>query len=227
MEEEKSADAETRHTSEIAGYFVFDHPGSLNVAETPPAPTGLSPDNGQTITTSAVTLSCNPMSGASQYEYEIEYADGANWHYYYTYTSGTSSQTFWPFFDDTAYRWRVRAQLGLEWSDWSAYAEFNFGNVGGNAPPLAPTGLSPDNGQIISTSSVTLSCNAISGATEYQFEIEYSDGTNWHYYYTYTSATSSRTFWPVISGASYRWRVRVQNAYGWGTWSAYANFHFN
>lgn len=226
MEEEKSADDETDHTTEVASYFVFDHPGSLTDVGTPSAPTGLSPDNGQTITTSSVTLSCNPISGASQYEFEIYYSGGSDWQYYYTYRSSTNSQTFWPAYDDTAYQWRVRAQDVYGWGNWSAYAEFNFGNVGGSSPPPAPTGLSPDNGQTITTSSVTLSCNAISGATVYQFEIGYWDGGAWQSYYTYTSSTNSQTFWPAYDDTAYRWRVRAQNAHGWGAWSAYADFNF-
>jgi hypothetical protein len=126
MEEEKSADSETGHTTEVAGYFVFDHPGSLNDVGTPSAPTGLNPDNGQTITTSSVTLSCSPISGASLYEFEIDYWDGSAWQYYYTYTSGMASQTFWPNVPSTSYRWRVRAQNAYGWSAWSAYADFYF-----------------------------------------------------------------------------------------------------
>jgi hypothetical protein len=226
MEEEKSADSETGHTTEIAGYFVFDHPGSFNDVDTSSVPTGLNPDNGQTITTNSVTLSCNPISGASLYEFEIGYWGGSAWQYYYTYTSSINSQTFWPVFDDTAYKWRVRVEDVYGWSAWSTYAEFNFGNVGGNLPPPAPDGLSPDNGQTLTTSSVTLSCNAITGATQYQFEIKYWNGSDWQHYYTYSSSTNAQTFWPVYDDAIYQWRVRAENAQGWGAWSAYAEFNF-
>jgi hypothetical protein len=153
--------------------------------------------------------------------------DGGTWRYYYAYTSSTNAQTFWPAYDDTSYRWRVRAMNTYGWGAWSTDAEFDFGNVGGSSPPPAPTGLSPDNGVTITTSSVTLSCNAISDATQYQFEIHYWSGSAWQYYYTYTSSTSSQTFWPSVHGTSYQWRVRAQNAHGWGAWSAYADFYFN
>jgi hypothetical protein len=226
VEEEQSLDAEINHTTEVAAYLVFDHPGSLNGDGPPPAPTGLSPDGGQTITASSVTLACDPIMDAGEYEFEISYSNGVEWLYYYTYVSSTNSQTFWPAHDDTAYRWRVRAANGYGWGAWSAEAEFNFGDVGGNAPPPVPTGLSPDNGQVITADSVTLSCDAISGADQYQFEISYFDGAEWRHYYSYTSSTNSQTFWPAYDDAPYRWRVRASNGTGWGEWSAEAEFNF-
>jgi hypothetical protein len=193
----------------------------------PPAPTELSPDGGQIITTSSVTLSCNPISGADQYQFEISYWDGAVWRYYYTYTSSSNSQTFWPAYDDVPYRWRVRASNGTGWGAWSAEAEFSFGDVGGDSPPPAPTGLSPDNGVIVTTSSVTLSCNPIADASKYEFEIHYWNGSAWQYYFTYAPSTNSQTYWPSVHGTSYLWRVRAQNGNGWGAWSADAEFYFD
>jgi hypothetical protein len=86
VEEEKSADSEMAHTTEIIGYAVFDHAGSLTMVGPPPAPTDLNPPDGETIATSAVTLSCAVIADAFQYEFEIWYEDGSTWQYYYTYT---------------------------------------------------------------------------------------------------------------------------------------------
>lgn len=212
--------------SDWSTYAKFNF-GSAGGSLPPPAPKGLAPDNGQTITTSSVTLSCNAISDASQYQFEIEYWNASGWQHYYIYSSSTNSQTFWPVYDDTIYQWRVRAENEQGWGAWSGYAEFNFGDVGGSSPPPAPEGLSPDNGQTITTSSVTLSCNAVSGALQYQFEIEYWSGSAWQYYYTYTPSTGSQTFWPTVHSTNYRWRVRAQNDNDWGAWSAYADFYFN
>jgi hypothetical protein len=226
MEEEQSRDAETNHTTEVAAYIVFDHPGSLFGVGPPPAPTGLSPAGGQTISTDSVTLSCDPIAEASQYEFEIYYSDGAEWQDYYTYTSVTNSQTFWPSYDDISYQWRVRANNLHGWGVWSEFAEFDFGDVGGDPFPPAPTGLTPAGGQTITTDSVTLSCDPIGDVSQYEFEINYSDGVEWQYYYTYTRSTNSQTFWPAYDDAPYRWRVRASNGFGWGPWSDYAEFNF-
>ena len=126
VEEEKSADSETVHITEVIGYLVFDHAGSLNMAGPPPAPTGLTPPDGATVTTAAATLACKAITDASQYEFEIWYDDAGLWHYYYTYSSQTAEQTFWPVFDDTIYRWRVRAENESgagAWSDWHTFVK--------------------------------------------------------------------------------------------------------
>ncbi len=59
-------------------------------------------------------------------------------------------------------------------------------------PPFAPTGLSLADGATITTSSVvTLSCNTVANAFAYEFEIWYSNGGTWSYYYTYSSNNNS------------------------------------
>jgi hypothetical protein len=126
VEEEASKDSEVAHTTEIAGYVVFDHPGSLTLAGPPSAPTGLDPADGAAIISSAVILSCAAITDAIQYDFEIWYGDGVTWRYYYTYTATISSQTFWPVVDNTTFRWRVRAENAYGWGDWSAWNTFEF-----------------------------------------------------------------------------------------------------
>ncbi len=199
-------------------YVLDDDPPGL--PSLPPAPTGLTPD-GATIASGSVTLSANAIANATGYEFKIEYWDGA-WQRYFTYSPNGSAQTFWPVFDDAQYRWQVRAQNQAGWGEWSAWATFNFGNVGG--PPPAPTQLSPDNAAIPS-GSVTLSADAIADATRYEFEISYWDGATWQYYYTYASTNNAQTFWPAYH-TEYQWRVRAENQFGWGAWSTSATFGF-
>jgi hypothetical protein len=226
VEEERSADSEVSHTSETVGYVVLGAAGDDDDdGELPPAPTGLSPANGVTLTAASVTLSCDALSGVSEYEFEIGYESGGTWLYYYSYNANANQQTFWPQYEDTRYRWRVRARNARGWGPWSEWATFNFGDVGAGLPP-APTGLSPSNGVTITSGSVALTCDAISGVSEYQFEIEHESGGTWHYYYTYSSDTNSQTFWPQYNDRRYRWRVRARNSQGWGPWSEWAVFNF-
>jgi hypothetical protein len=225
LEEEKSADGEVGHTTEVVGYLVFENTGGP-VGGPPPAPTGLDPSGDATITTSSVTLRVDAISDASQYDFEIEYLKDGTWTYYHTYSASGPLQTFWPVHDDTPYRWRARAQNEHGWGPWSGWATFNFGDVGSTSPPPAPTGLNPSNGQTITTSSVTLTVDPISDATQYDFEIEYLSGGTWTYYYTYSGTAPSRTFWPAVDNTSYRWRARAQNEQGWGAWSGRATFTF-
>ncbi len=225
LEEEKSADGEVGHTTEVVGYLVFENPAGP-VGGPPPAPTGLDPSDDATITTSSVTLTVDPIADATLYDFEIEYLNGSTWTYYHTYSSTEPSQTFWPVHDDTPYRWRARAQNEHGWGPWSGWATFNFGDVGSTSPPPAPTGLNPRDDATITTSSVTLTVDPIAGATGYDFEIEYISGGTWTRYYTYSGTEPSRTFWPVYDDTPYRWRARAQNEYGWGPWSGWATFNF-
>ena len=232
LEEEKSRDTEVSHTTEVVGYVVFDHPGSLvdpgGDTNPPPAPTGLSPDGGQAFPNGgSVTMSSGPVSGATQYEFAIEYSSGGTWATYYTYAANTSSFTFWPQYDDREYRFRMRAENDYGWGPYSAWATFTVGTVGGGVPP-APTGLLPDGGQAFPAGgAVVMSCSAVTGATSYEFSIEYGSGGVWTTYYAYTTSGSSKTFYPAVHGTDYRFRVRVQNEFGWGPHSAWAWFHVN
>ena len=92
----------------------------------PLAPTGLTPADGTTITTSAVTLSCAEITDAIRYDFEIGYDDGVTWHYYHTYSPTMNAQTFWPVVDNTTYRWRVRAENSFGWGEWSVWTTFDF-----------------------------------------------------------------------------------------------------
>ncbi|MBK7581749.1 MAG: hypothetical protein IPI67_16260 [Myxococcales bacterium] len=97
------------------------------------------------------------------------------------------------------------------------------------APPPAtngPTNLTPESGVLISTSSVTLACAPVIGATAYEFAIEPQAQSAWAPYFTYSNTLPSRTFYPKTHGAGYRWRVRAKQAGGFGEWSAYSTFQF-
>ncbi len=218
----------------------------------PPPPTadGLSPADGSLVTTSSVTLSRTPISGATRYEHEIEYWNGAAFAHYYTYSGTTPSRTFWPAYRDTSYRWRVRATTSAGTLAWSPRVSFRFG-AGAESPteptpppseppppeeppppppeepavPGAPTGLTP-NGGSLSTASVTLRCDPVDGATSYEIAIEYIVSGSYRSYYTYTTSVPSKSFYPATRGTTYRWRVRARTAAGLGPYSSYASFDY-
>ena len=214
--------------AKVAIVLVGDSDPGTPVDGKPPAPGGLWPDGGVDEKGDSVTLSCDPLSGATEYEFEIENQAGG-WVPYFTYQSAEASKTFWPSIQDTPYRWKVRARNDKGWGPWSSWATFDFGEVdggGGDDVPEAPTGLDPDGGEKITTDSVTLTCAAVDSATGYEFEIDVMAGEVWDDYFTYDDATPSTTFWPQNPDVAYRWKVRAQNAQGWGLWSSWATFDF-
>lgn len=74
----------------------------------PGAPTGLSPD-GLVLSPGAVTLSCNPVAGASSYEFAVEYLVNGAWRAYYTYLPSGPKQVFYPQVK-ASYRFTARAR---------------------------------------------------------------------------------------------------------------------
>ena len=63
----------------------------------------------------------------------------------------------------------------------------------GTPPPPPPAGvpgsLAPDGNALLSTPAVKLSCSAVSGATSYEFAIEYAASSGFTPYYTYSGST--------------------------------------
>ncbi len=86
-----------------------------------------------------------------------------------------------------------------------------YANANCTEGPLAPTLNSPVNGAVLErTASVTLSWNAVSGATQYYVEFWGGPGIN------INSGWTSNTSWAIGSqwGGVYQWRVKARNSSG-------------
>ena len=145
---------------------------------------------------------------------------------------------FYPAVPNAIYRFRARAMNAHGWGDWSGFASFDYGKYtgkrpGAQSPPedggtstgSVPENLSPDGGTV-STASVTLSCSAVTSATEYQFAIESQSASSYVPYYTYTTAKTSQAFYPQTPNIGYRWRARAMVGGAYGAWSPYATFQY-
>jgi hypothetical protein len=199
-------------------YFEGGGPGG----DPPPPPVGLRP-TGESFSDPSVTMTCTAVNGAVEYEFDVDYFNsGGNLVDYQTYRSPTCSQTVWPTARFTRYYFRIRARNAYGWGGWSESSSFYFEGVD---PPPPPTGLTP-HATTITTESVTLRCNAITGVSQYEFWVEVWVGSGYQYYYTWEGGTNSRTFWPQTPNTDYRWRVRAKNSGGWGDWSNWAVFFF-
>jgi hypothetical protein len=88
-------------------------------------PSGLAPD-GVVISGGAVTLTFDPVEGATRYDVAIENLSGSAFVPYFTYPTTTTSKTFWPAIRATSYRYRVRATVAGTARDWSTYAGFEY-----------------------------------------------------------------------------------------------------
>jgi hypothetical protein len=90
----------------------------------PDVPTGLAPD-GVVVSGANVTLTFDPVAGATRYEIAIENGSVGAFVPYYTYSTTAPTKTFYPAAHATSYRFRVRATVAGTVRRWSAYATFD------------------------------------------------------------------------------------------------------
>lgn len=205
--------------------------GSSTSTPASDAPTGAWPTARERVYGSSVTLQVDAHSGAYNYEFEIEVYKDGRWIEYWTYETDASAKEIWPYHADSAYRWRARQETSSGWSDATGWNVFLYGNAsdpgaaGTNTPTSnAPGGLTPSNGRRVDTASVTVACDAVSGATSYEFEVQYYDGQTWRDYYTYEPSTAAKKFWPYVEDTAYRFRVRASTSSGWTDYSGWSLF---
>ena len=219
----------------------------------PAAPTGLYPADGSVVGLDYVKLMVATIPRATGYQLALERWDGTAFRVYFTWSPADPFLKTYPTKHDSVYRFRARAKNAYGWGAWSSWSIFDYGKYSGPRPGAAPTsptptpptpttptptppspqpsptggptGLAPD-GQTVSSSSVNLSCAPVSGATRYEFSLEYQVGGGFTPYVTYVSTKPSKLFYPQVHNTTYRFRVRAETG-TFGPWSAFASFTFN
>lgn len=209
----------------------------------PAAPTDLLPAGGERVLTEYVRPTAPRVRGATSYTLELQAYRRGDWRSYLVVNTRDPARTMVPAFNDTAYRFRLRATNALGTSPWSTWAVFLFGagavlpDAAPDEPPPppppppaqgdgAPVPLAPPPGSVESGPGVTLVVQSVTGATRYLFEVATlrPDGSV-QPYFTWSSQTPQRTFWPS-SRATYTWRARAITATGEGPWSASSTFRY-
>jgi len=149
--------------------------------------------------------------------------------------NGNSDYETWLGF--LAYNYNGQAWGSTGWSNvkeqYRSGTQYVYSAMGGDAywyntnpqPPGQPTGLSPDGWVSLPSGWMTMSWNAVSGATSYEVYIMYWTGSAWTYYYTYYPTASSVTISPYYHATYYAWNVKGKNAVGTGPQSAWAYFY--
>jgi hypothetical protein len=95
----------------------------------------------------------------------------------------------------------------------------------GSGTPAPPSGLDPSDRETVRGDSVTLSWSS-TGASSYEVRIYWWDGSDWNTYYTYTTSTASKTFWPTLDETSYAFMVRSVGSSGTSEWTSPSYFYF-
>jgi hypothetical protein len=78
-----------------------------------------SPANGATVSSTSITFSWDPVSGASKYQVQVSTQPDFSTLYRYNGTTGTSfTMNNFPN-DGTIYYWRTRAGNAIGWGPWN------------------------------------------------------------------------------------------------------------
>jgi len=92
--------------------------------------------------------------------------------------------------------------------------------------PAAPGGLYPSDGSVVTFDYAKIMSGTVPRATQYQLAVERWTGSAWGTYYTWSNPNAFVKFSPQTPNSIYRFRVRAQNAHGWGAWSAWSAFDY-
>lgn len=170
-----------------------------------PAPTLVAPVNGATGVLNPVTLSWKAVTGAAGYT--IQFLAGTNTATITTLQSTTTSILLPALTANTLYAWRVSANGPAVIAPcttvvWSAYWTFTTAPP---QPPAAPVLLTPKNGTSGLASPVTLTWNAVTGATGYLAQVSIS--TTFSNMISAQSTTTSVQLPPLAANTKYYWHV--------------------
>ncbi|MBK7091390.1 MAG: discoidin domain-containing protein [bacterium] len=187
----------------------------------PAAPSFVSPANGVTNLTQPIALDWSDVAGATRYHVQVDnnsnFSSPAADNQPTTSTYSASSLTV-----GTVYYWRMRAQNACGWSVWSAARSFSTSC----SLPSAPSFVSPANGVTNVAQPVVLDWSNVTGATLYQVQVD----NNSDFLSTAADNQPSASTYSVsglAGGTLFYWRMRAQNACGWGAWSAVRAFTTN
>jgi hypothetical protein len=175
------------------------------------SPSGL---NASAITTSSATVSWSAVSGAISYDVDYKLTSSGTWTNAATGTTNLSVNLS-GLSQATTYDWRVRTNCG---SGSSAYSTSQF-TSGSPASCNAPGGLASS---AVTTSSATVSWNAVSGALSYAVDYKTNASGTWINAASATTSTSVNLS-GLSSSTLYDWRVRTNCS---STNSAYSTAQF-
>ena len=133
--------------------------------------------------------------------------------------AGTTQTAAQSLESSTTYYWRVRAHNILGWGNYSVSFSFEVG-----ASPIAPSLTNPVDEASDLPTTVTFTWAPIQGATAYHLQLSTDVNFSSLTVNDSTLADSTREVPSLTEGSKYYWRVRVENAFGWGPYSETRTF---
>lgn len=175
----------------------------------------VAPANGALNQNPDVMIDWSGISGATNYQYEIDTVNTFDSPEYQTGTTGTNSYFYNSslLFGETYY-WRARAIHATDTSSWSVIWSFSTTDI--------LTHVSPADGTINVTPDVLIDWSYISGLTNYDYAIDTSPSFSspMYEYHSITASSSQINLSNLRFGTKYWWKVRARHAQDTTQWSS-------
>ncbi len=171
---------------------------------------------GTTQTAFNQTIYCTTVTGATNYSWELK-DNSTNTYYYYLRGNNINNfQMNWTTFATygKTYTVRIAALVGGSWTPYGAACNIT-------TPAIPTTKLANGSCNIVQTSfAQVMSCDAITGATNYRYEVTDVGNSNVYIYTRGNNLTNFQMNWVTGVTVSRNYSVKVA-AYVGGAWLAY------
>ncbi len=186
-----------------------------NIITSPPAPTLTSPANSAADQPLSLSMTWNAVSGASTYRVQLSANSDFSSTVVDDSTLTSPSKAVGPLSTSTTYYWRVNAKNTDGTSAWSDVWSFT------TVPPAtaAPTLTSPTNSATDQPLSLSMTWNAVSGASTYRVQLSANSDFGGTVVDDSTLTSAAKDVGPLSASTTYYWRVNAKNAGGTSTWS--------
>jgi len=178
-------------------------------------PTLLSPSDGATNQTTALSLSWNTVPEAQSYRLQVSVSSSFSTTVVNDSTITSTSKQLSGLSSNTQYFWRVQARNSNETSTWSSIRSFTTAMQTLSVPSL----VSPANGAANQPTIITLVWNSVPDAQYYRLQVSTSSSFPASGIYDSTFSTTARQINIFSPNVSYYWRVSALNAYDTSDWS--------
>jgi PKD repeat protein len=176
----------------------------------------LSPSNGATLPPGNITFTWNPVNNATKYQFILYNSQGQ----VALDTIKSSTSLIVALGTEGTITWKVRAgDNSGNWGAWSSTWSLTLKST----TTIGQVQLSsPSNGATISTSTVVLSWDSVSGATGY--EVVYDTSSSFTNPIGWSVSGTSQTTGTLTNGTTYYWRVRAFAGSQYYSWSSIWSF---
>ncbi|MEO0078123.1 MAG: hypothetical protein ABIK86_03880 [candidate division WOR-3 bacterium] len=187
------------------------------LTQPPPAPTLLTPAQGDTLTANPVRMNWAALRNVQRYR--IQLASDPDFTLLIADDSTLTDTNYLRSLPDYSITWwRVCARNLFDWGPWSSPVRW-FGVV--TQVPGPVTLVSPAHDTTITTNQALFTWLPVQWARRYALELAYDAGFN-HVFLRDTSITTTQCLVTSLSDTVYYWRVRAENKRGWGQWQSEA-----